>query len=323
MQDEDLCLDKESQILAINKTFEAAKKPITSHPGKPGVKPVEVQPLFPDLKMWKYPFAQVMFDAEPAPPEKEKEMSRAFIRGFVEPDGTQYVGYFMANENTMNKRKLDELEDRDYIDNEEYEYDCMREYNWTVKNKNATKGFEEDYFFVWRDNEVCYNELETRLKLTKRRVKQEVPTKKVLVIKHRPLNEAELQMYENRVKNLEPKLDDEEDVEDEEEEMNTTPKIDGKDEEDNKNDEKESNSSEESEKSGASDSESEPEPTPKKPPPKRAKVSNDSDKSSSSSSSSGSESEDEKSSSNSSDSDNERDKRRKQTAAEIFGSDSD
>ena len=37
-----------------------------------------------------------------------------------------------------------------------------REYNWNVKNK-LSKGYEESYFLVWRDNGVYYNELETRL----------------------------------------------------------------------------------------------------------------------------------------------------------------
>lgn len=36
-----------------------------------------------------------------------------------------------------------------------------REYNWNVKNK-ASKGYEENYFFVCRDGNIYYNELETR-----------------------------------------------------------------------------------------------------------------------------------------------------------------
>ena len=36
-----------------------------------------------------------------------------------------------------------------------------REYNWNVKNK-ASKGYEENYYFVFRDDGVYYNELETR-----------------------------------------------------------------------------------------------------------------------------------------------------------------
>lgn len=43
-----------------------------------------------------------------------------------------------------------------------YDYKIAREYNWNVKNK-ASKGYEENYFFIFRDGEgVYYNELETR-----------------------------------------------------------------------------------------------------------------------------------------------------------------
>lgn len=43
-----------------------------------------------------------------------------------------------------------------------YEYKIAREYNWNVKNK-ASKGYEENYFFIFRDGDgVYYNELETR-----------------------------------------------------------------------------------------------------------------------------------------------------------------
>ena len=51
--------DRESQINAIEATFAAAKKPIEQHYSKPGVHAVEVLPLLPDFKLWRYPCAQV------------------------------------------------------------------------------------------------------------------------------------------------------------------------------------------------------------------------------------------------------------------------
>ena len=211
MQDETFYLDRESQILAINKTFECAKKPITSHPGKPGVKPLDIVQVFPDFELWKYPFAQVMFDADPAPIEKEKEMSEAMIRGVMDESGEQFVAYFLPTEDTMNKRKIDEMEGRDYIEEEEYEYSMAREYNWNVKNK-ATKGYEENYFFVFRDDSVCYNELETRVKLSKRRNKHNAPSNSKLIIKHRQMTEQEIKAQETRMTNLDPPQEDEEPV---------------------------------------------------------------------------------------------------------------
>lgn len=42
-----------------------------------------------------------------------------------------------------------------------YDYVLAREYNWNVKNK-LSKGYEETYFFVVREDGIYYNELETR-----------------------------------------------------------------------------------------------------------------------------------------------------------------
>ena len=42
-----------------------------------------------------------------------------------------------------------------------YDYTLAREYNWNVKNK-ASKGYEETYFFLMKEDGVYYNELETR-----------------------------------------------------------------------------------------------------------------------------------------------------------------
>ena len=56
---EELYMDRDNQIDAIEKTFRDAEKPITSHYSKPHVHPVEVLPVLPDSNMWKYPCAQV------------------------------------------------------------------------------------------------------------------------------------------------------------------------------------------------------------------------------------------------------------------------
>ena len=54
-------MDREAQIIAIEKTFEDAKVPIERHFDKEvrDVYPVEVLPLVPDGDMWKFPCAQV------------------------------------------------------------------------------------------------------------------------------------------------------------------------------------------------------------------------------------------------------------------------
>lgn len=170
--DQHLFMDREKQIEAIEKTFEDSMVPIEEHHSKKGVYPVEVMEVLPDDKMWKYPCAQVIFDSDPAPgtnvennaamqAQQMEMMSQAMIRGVMDESGEQFVAYFLPTQETLEKRQKDFVEGRDYNDDEEYEYKMFREYNWNVKSK-ATKGYEENYFFVVRDTGIYYNELETR-----------------------------------------------------------------------------------------------------------------------------------------------------------------
>lgn len=219
--EEEIYKDRDSQISAIEKTFEDAQKSITQHYSKPRVTPVEVLPVFPDFKMWINPCAQVIFDSDPAPkdmsgPAAVEMMSQAMIRGMMDEEGNQFVAYFLPNEETLRKRKRDFEEGIDYMPEDLYDYKIAREYNWNVKNK-ASKGYEENYFFIFRDGDgVYYNELETRVRLSKRRAKAgaQSTTNAVLVCKHRDMNEKELEAQEARkaqLENHEPE-DEEEDM---------------------------------------------------------------------------------------------------------------
>uniref|UniRef100_W5NBG0 RNA polymerase II-associated factor 1 homolog n=2 Tax=Lepisosteus oculatus TaxID=7918 RepID=W5NBG0_LEPOC len=219
--EEEIYKDRDSQITAIEKTFEDAQKTIAQHYSKPRVTPVEVLPVFPDFKMWINPCAQVIFDSDPAPKDTSgaaavEMMSQAMIRGMMDEEGNQFVAYFLPNDDTMRKRKRDFEEDLDYSPEEVYDYKIAREYNWNVKNK-ASKGYEENYFFIFRDGDgVYYNELETRVRLSKRRAKAgaQSTTNAVLVVKHRDMNEKELEAQEARkaqLENHEPE-DEEEDM---------------------------------------------------------------------------------------------------------------
>lgn len=79
----------------------------------------------------------------------------------MDEEGNQFVAYFLPTEETLEKRKRDFANNVDYVDDEEYEYKIARDYNWNVKNK-ASKGYEENYLFVMREDGVFYDELETR-----------------------------------------------------------------------------------------------------------------------------------------------------------------
>lgn len=79
----------------------------------------------------------------------------------MDESGEQFVAYFLPTEETLEKRRRDFSNSVEYEDEEEYEYKMAREYNWNVKSK-ASKGYEENYFLVIRQDGVYYNELETR-----------------------------------------------------------------------------------------------------------------------------------------------------------------
>lgn len=226
-QGTDIYKDRESQIAAIESTFDAAQRPILRHPTKPNVTPVEVLPVFPDFQMWAQPCAHVIFDTDPTPrgrngPAEEEEMSQAMIRGMVDASGDQFVAYFLPTRETIGKRKRDLETEMDYTEDEEYEYKMAREYNWNVKNK-ATKGYEENYFFVFREGEgVFYDELVTRVHLSKRRVRggaggvQSAVSQ--LVVKHRELDDNERKAQRMRMTQLDTAAAEEEEEEFEEEE---------------------------------------------------------------------------------------------------------
>lgn len=71
----------------------------------------------------------------------------------MDESGEQFVAYFLPLEETLDKRRRDFTAGIDYADEEEYEYKMAREYNWNVKSK-ASKGYEENYFLVMRQDGV-------------------------------------------------------------------------------------------------------------------------------------------------------------------------
>uniref|UniRef100_A0A671S3D8 RNA polymerase II-associated factor 1 homolog n=1 Tax=Sinocyclocheilus anshuiensis TaxID=1608454 RepID=A0A671S3D8_9TELE len=260
--EEEIYKDRDSQIAAIEKTFEDAQKSIAQHYSKPRVTPVEVLPVFPDFKMWINPCAQVIFDSDPAPkdvsaPAGVDMMSQAMIRGMMDEEGNQFVAYFLPNEDTMRKRKRDVDEDLEYMPDEVYDYKIAREYNWNVKNK-ASKGYEENYFFIFRDGDgVYYNELETRVRLSKRRAKVGAPssTNAVLVCKHRDMNEKELEAQVSEEREKASDSDNSESESEREDEERPAEEDEEEDEESSKRRERKSSGSESGEDRQARDEE--------------------------------------------------------------------
>ncbi|TPP65836.1 RNA polymerase II-associated factor 1 [Fasciola gigantica] len=226
--------DRESQINAIEATFKAARKPVTKHYSKPNVHAVEVLPVLPDFALWRYPCAQVIFDDDPSrknksSAEQKEEVNQAMIRGMVDESGDHFVAYFLPTESTKQLRRLDAENRIPYTENAAYEYELAREYNWNVKNKTMAN-YEENYFFVFRKDGVFYNELETRVRLSKRRKVNPsgsfvtggggaggLPAPKTrLIVHHRDFTDDELKAQTDRLYMLEHDVegDDDDDEDD-------------------------------------------------------------------------------------------------------------
>ncbi|KAH8866941.1 RNA polymerase II-associated factor 1 isoform 1 [Schistosoma japonicum] len=219
--------DRESQINAIEETFNAARKPIHKHYSKPNVHALEVLPVLPDFTLWRYPCAQVIFDDDPSrknktTTEQKEEVNQAMIRGMVDESGDHFVAYFLPTEQTKQLRRLDAENRLPYTEGAAYEYELTREYNWNVKNKTMAN-YEENYFFCFRKDGVYYNELETRVRLSKRRKLNQSGTnvgvlqapKTRLIVHHRDFTDEELKAQTDRLYMLEHDVEGDEDEEEE------------------------------------------------------------------------------------------------------------
>eukprot|EP00117_Sycon_ciliatum_P015658 scpid87147/ scgid15415/ RNA polymerase II-associated factor 1 homolog len=223
LQGEDVYKDRKSQIAAIEKTFTDAQRPITKHHSKPNVTAKEILPVFPDFQLWQHPFAQVSFDNDPSPSgktttEEVESMAQAMLRGMVDESGNQFVAYFLPSTETKKRRRE---EGDDFPTGSLHEYEMQREYNWKIRTK-STHASEEIYFFTMRPGEgVFYNELATRVRLSKRRAVGSTaprrPASTKLTVKQRNFEETELASQGNRLMQLEPVVAEEDDEEEEEE----------------------------------------------------------------------------------------------------------
>ncbi|CAF0905729.1 unnamed protein product [Didymodactylos carnosus] len=214
-------LTKDGIIHMIEEGFDVVKNPIEKHYSKPSVVKVEEWPVFPDFDLWRYPCAQVIFDGDPSrkdvnnPQEQVEEMSQAVIKALVDNENKEYIGYFLPTEETRRKRQFVE-DDDNQTEATTYDFKLIREYNWNRKDKSMS-GYEENYFLVIKDDGVYYNELETRVRLSKRRLMGAPKTSNLrLLQRYRPFQENELKQQKKRLKALdndEHALDEEEEEE--------------------------------------------------------------------------------------------------------------
>jgi RNA polymerase II-associated factor 1 len=75
--------------------------------------------------------------------------------------GEQFVAYFLPTDETTAKQARDAENEVNYDADDEYDFKLAREYTWNVKTKE-TGLFDENYYFVVKDDAIYYNCLETR-----------------------------------------------------------------------------------------------------------------------------------------------------------------
>jgi RNA polymerase II-associated factor 1 len=144
-------------------------------------------------------------------------MSQALIKGLVDKNGEQFVAYFLPNEDTLKKQHRDVENEVDYDADDEYDFKLAREYTWNIKSK-VNSGYEENYYFIMKEDAVYYNELETRVRLSKRRTKLGKIANTKLVVKYRDFTRQETKNQRVRGKDLELVDENAEESEESEEE---------------------------------------------------------------------------------------------------------
>jgi RNA polymerase II-associated factor 1 len=67
----------------------------------------------------------------------------------------------LPTDETLKKKRRDEENQVEYDADDEYDFKLAREYTWSVKTKNDG-AYDENYFFIVKNDGIYYNELETK-----------------------------------------------------------------------------------------------------------------------------------------------------------------
>ncbi|KAL5717300.1 Protein PAF1 [Ranunculus cassubicifolius] len=163
--------DRESQIKAIEASFEAAKS-VPVHSKDPSLYPVEILPLLPDFDRYEDQFVLASFDNDPTadseaysklPKSTRDDLeSKAIMKSFVGGGSEKFLAYMVPS--------ADELDRDIYEEQEEISYNWVREYNWDVRGDT---GDDPTTFLVtFGKDSAKYVPLGTKLNLRKKRAKE-------------------------------------------------------------------------------------------------------------------------------------------------------
>jgi len=202
--------NKDEQIKFIENSF--LKEPIARHHTKTNVEPKRIMEVIPDSNNWGHSFSLVLFDQHPmnetfnskssemqngSKPSKDR-MNYALMKGMIDSSSNdQFVAYFLPNSQTLDTLKAKRHES--ILCN----YKLQKEYNWNFKNKTS-KGFEPYFFLSERNGTMCMNEIETVIKLGRRKPLIEEQQKSTLVVQYVKKTEAEIEANDRRKEILQP-----------------------------------------------------------------------------------------------------------------------
>jgi len=186
------------------------KEPLV-HPDNPELKPLEVYPIFPNMKLWPNSYTQIVVDRESLASQPEELKVQAIMKLYQDkeqPDNAKAKFFaFLIPKKRKREDEGDESQSKSLKTEEngnEQEYEWIREFQYDIKAMNSPE-FGESYFFIFNQQEMQaqYCELSSRLSLAKRNIssKSEAEVQKPIKFSLFPgeLNEKEKRVREDRM----------------------------------------------------------------------------------------------------------------------------
>lgn len=201
-------LDPAEQLLAIEKTFETARCPLSDlkHPAKRGLKAMQSWTVMPDSERFDQQCVNAKFPSNPAPRTKSNAaaededprlqvccMIPRIVDDTIDAPENDYIAYFMTDEKTA--KDLDHHNTTGEGDGNVSRYRFVREYDAKQDEVAA------EWVIKFQEEDAVYMELGARMNMRgRRRGTQVTSANEVVELTLRSLNDAEKD-EQNRIRN--------------------------------------------------------------------------------------------------------------------------
>lgn len=193
-------LDPAEQLLAVEKTFDMAQRPLSElkHPAKRGLKAVESWTIMPNFDMYEQSYVNAKFPSNPAPKTKSNTvvndedarlevacMVPRIVDDTIDTPDNDYISYFITDEDTAREMKMKNETPGSAGHVSRYKF--VREYDAKKDDGSA------EWAFVFNQGSAQYTELGSRMNMRgRRRGTQVTQTNEVIELTLRDLDEQEL-----------------------------------------------------------------------------------------------------------------------------------